>query len=200
MSAPEVEALVEVAAEAVRGVVGDKGWVATEEVARAALAAVAEPLMALGGERLAEVEAMYEEAASDVEHYRNLAERAEADLAAAEQRGAERALREAADEEDWRGVMFNKDGLDLLPADRVRHRLHARADRLVTQAADGRTPDGTEPAVTIVHAAPHIQGRICRQQPNGDWKPIRWEDGSVPGPGHGCIATHDLPAGPEATS
>jgi hypothetical protein len=44
------------------------------------------------------------------------------------------ALREAADDEDWRGVMFNRDGLDLSPADRVRHRLRDRAARIEEDA------------------------------------------------------------------
>jgi hypothetical protein len=61
---------------------------------------VAESLMALGGERLAEVEAQRDAFAAGHRKAVRFAaqdrERAEADLAAAEQRGAERALREAA--------------------------------------------------------------------------------------------------------
>lgn len=142
MSAPEVEALVEVAAEAItrsqRG-----GWVYPDQLARAVLAAVAEPLMALGGERLAEVTAAAREQheradTADAERYEwkhtayeerrrardatRRAERAEADLAAAEQRGAERVLREVADELGNAYPVTSR-------------RLRDRADRLATQAA-----------------------------------------------------------------
>lgn len=100
MSAPEVEALVEVAA----GIAGALRCRDTHEwcsvtcascvergrvTARAVLAAVAGPLMALGGERLAEVEARLDRQRRTIRRLLRMVDRAEVDLAAAEQRGRE---------------------------------------------------------------------------------------------------------------
>jgi hypothetical protein len=146
-AADEREAIVEVAAEVIHNLPlcphAYDGWSCDECVARAVLDAVADRLVAPLKTRLAEVETADVErgkwcsdlvGASEANNRILLAraERAEAALAAAEQRGAVKALREAAEAAD-RSVVT---GLEKTRPDRVARWLRARADRLTTQATN----------------------------------------------------------------
>lgn len=51
----------------------------------------------------------------------------------------------------------------------------------------------SQTGLIIAHASPLIEGRTCQQQPDGTWKPLKWEDDGPIAGNHLCIASHDLP-------